>query len=252
MIDTHCHLYMADAFPDPAQTVAEAVSRGVTTLVVIGIDVDTSEQAIALAERFPEVYATVGHHPTNAHRYSHSDGRRLRELSEHEKVVAIGEIGLDFYWDTSSPAQQEACLSDQLALADEEGLPIVFHCRNAVSTLLERLDDLPPVPFVFHCFSGDREQAERIWAHGGLIGVDGPVTFPKSEELREIVRACPRDRLLIETDAPYLAPQSKRGKQSSPGDVAEVLAKVAEVWGVTRDEADVQTTANAKMFFRLP
>ena len=249
MIDTHCHIYDATAFPHVESTIREATEAGVAKLVAIGIDSETSGRAVQLAEIHPEVFATVGWHPTHAGDYKTAELSKLRHWLSHPKVLGVGEIGFDFHWDYSTPAQQEVCFHEQYELALELDYPMVYHCREAMSHMLERLDRLPPAKAVFHCFSGNPEEAQRIFEMGGYVGVDGPLTYPKAIELREIIQSAPRDRVVIETDAPYLSPQKFRGKPNSPALVAHVLAKLAEIWEISVEEADSITTSNAVTLF---
>lgn len=249
MIDTHCHLY-DEKLGDPAAEVQQAAEAGVDRLVVIGTDDDTSRRAVELADHFAGVYATVGWHPNYSANYP-GDLATIRELARHPKVVGLGEMGLDFHWDFATLEQQERCLRDQLALARELDLPIVFHAREATGALLDFLEPDPPSSFVMHCFSGTTQEAQRALEMGGFLGVDGPITYPKSVDLRNLVASTPRDRWLIETDAPYLAPVPHRGKVNHPAYVSLVCAAVAEAWGVSVAEAERITTANAERFYRL-
>ncbi len=252
LFDTHCHLYDQEAFPDPALAVARAADAGVDRMVVIGIDFETNLQAVALADRFERVYATVGWHPTHVGTYESSASlAQLRELASHPKVVGIGEIGLDFYWDKTTPMQQIPALHEQLDLAIELGLPAVYHCRDAYDEMLDLLEARACPKAVFHCFGGNAEHAQRALALGCFLGVDGPLTYKKNAELRDLFGSLPRDRVLIETDAPYLSPEPLRSKRNEPANVALVCAKLAEVWGVPSEEAARQTTANAVAFFGL-
>lgn len=251
MIDTHCHLYFSDYYPDPAEVVAMAAARGVHQMVAIGIDGETSRQAITLAERFEGVFATVGWHPNEAATYSDASLLELEALISHPKVVAVGEIGYDLYWDKATLAEQDRCFLDQYEFAQRHNKPLVFHCREAYEVHIERLESLPPHPFVFHCFAGTAAQAEWTFARGGYIGVDGPLTYPKSEALREIVRTAPRDRVLIETDAPFLSPKSSRGKTNFPHNVVEVNQMVASLWDISPEESEGIVDENARRFFGI-
>lgn len=251
LIDTHCHLYDKEAFPDPAAVVDEALNAGVKRLVVIGIDDETSRQALELADRFPCVYATVGWHPNHAAEYDRAKLSELERLAKHPRCLAIGEIGFDFYWDHATPEQQEACLRDQLALADALQKPTVFHCRKAYTSLLALVAENPLPNMIFHCFSGTDDEAARILSWGGYLGVDGPLTYPKAEALRASFASFPRDRVLIETDAPYMSPHPHRGERNKPAWVALVNAELARIWGVSEEECGDITTANAERAYRL-
>lgn len=249
MIDSHCHLNDPNAFPDPATTVRECVAAGVTELVVIGVDLDSSRRAVELAERFPEVWATVGHHPNYAASFTPGLIAEYRAMLSHPRVVALGEIGFDDHWDFATPDQQAEAFGLQMGLARETGMPVVFHCREAEAKLLGALEGTPAHPTVWHCFGGDEDVAARALAWGCYLGVDGPLTYKKSDASRAIFRNAPRDRVLIETDAPYLSPVPHRGKPNHPAYVRLVAEKLAELWEVSMGEVDALTTANTRRLF---
>lgn len=257
LIDTHCHLNLTEHFPDPAAEVEFAKSCGVGRLVVVGIDIPSSQIAIDLAERFPEVYAVVGVHPNHAADYEPGQLSPLRQMLAHPKVVALGEIGFDYHWDYATREQQYDALRDQLDLADELQVPVVFHCREAYGDLLDVLESRSQATvhrpqYLLHCFAGDQSDAQRAIALDCYFGVDGPVTYKKAQDLRDLVQQIlPRDRVVIETDAPYLTPVPHRGKPNRPGYVAYVANMLATLWGVSPEEAAAITTANAERFFRL-
>lgn len=253
MIDTHCHLNDRDRVPDPAAWIVEAREAGVERLIVVGIDGDWSQLALELAETHDGVYAVAGWHPTSSPGFGPGALQELRELVARPKVVAIGEIGLDFYWDTASPDQQVRALDAQMDVAEELAMPVVFHCRDAWPQLLDYLERRSAsVPMLFHCFSGDADVARRAVALGGYFGVDGPITYPKANELREIVASLPRDRVVVETDAPWLAPHPHRGKPNRPALLPLIVDRLAEALGMSPGECADLTTANAERFFRLP
>lgn len=252
MIDTHCHLNDLEAFPDPASVVAEARAEGVDRILVVGVDEDSSWRALDLAEQFAEVSAIVGWHPNYASAYRSERLGRIREMLAHPKAVALGEIGLDFHWTYATLDEQERALLDQLDLAAEVGAPVVFHCREAYSALLDRLEGRSPLPYLFHCFAGGADDARRATALDAYFGVDGPITYKKATELREVVATLPADRLVIETDSPYLTPAPYRGKPNRPAYVRFVNAALAAVRGVSAEECAASTTANAIRFFGLP
>jgi TatD DNase family protein len=251
LVDTHCHLNIAKAFPDPSRTVAEAREAGVDRLVVVGVDADSSQRAVEIAETHEAVFAVVGWHPTSAGQYSPAGLKAIESLLDHPKAVAVGEIGLDFYWDTTTPEQQHRCLRDQLELAADKGKPVVFHCRDAYEDLLSVLESRPPRPYLLHCFSGDVAQAQRAVALGAILGVDGPVTYPKNTALRDVFRSVPHDRIVVETDSPYMAPVPYRGQPNRPAWVVHVNAALAKVLGLSEQECADLTTRNAERFFGL-
>ena len=249
IIDTHCHLYDAEAFPNPAYAIEEANRHDIDKMIVVGTNAETSRKAVELAERFVGVFAVVGWHPNCAADYSSDQIAVLDELAKSPTVVAIGEMGLDYHWDYATREQQEKCLFDQLEWAETIKKPIVFHCREAYDDLLTILEKRSVGPCVVHCFGGNEEQASRALALGAYLGVDGPITFPKSDELRAVIGSAPRDRILVETDAPYLAPVPHRGKPNEPANVRFVVEAIAKVWGVSTEQAAQITTENAQRLF---
>jgi TatD DNase family protein len=251
LFDSHCHLNDREAFPDPDQALREAREAGVGEIAVIGVDADSSAYALEIAERHEGVCAVVGWHPNHAGAYRAADAARIEELLRHPRAAAVGEAGLDYHWNYATAAEQERCLRDQLELARSMGKPIVFHCRAAYPALLELLEADPPGPCVFHCFSGDEEEARRAEALGAYFGVDGPITFPKSIALRRWVTGIDRSRLLIETDAPWMAPHPHRGKPNHPRFLTLVNEAVASCWQVTPEESAAITSSNARRFYGL-
>lgn len=251
LTDTHCHLNFADKFPDPAAEIEYARREGVERLIVVGCDETSSRQALQLAEEHEGVFAVVGWHPTSAAKYDSSHLRAIEEMLGHPKAVAVGEIGLDFYWDLSTPEQQHRCLRDHLDLARDVGKPAVFHCRDAWDELLEVLENEPIQPYLFHCFSGDSSQASRALALGGVLGFDGPITYKKNDGLRAIGMEAPADRIVVETDSPYLAPEPFRGKPNRPGYVKFVNAALAAARGISPEACAELTSQNARRFFRV-
>lgn len=250
LIDTHCHLNLPDHFPAPAAEIERARSAGVDRLIVVGIDELTNNRAVELADVHKGVFAIVGWHPNSAASYSTEALRLVEELARHQKTVAIGEIGLDYHWELASREQQERCLIDQLDLAQNLLMPVVFHCREAYPDLLELLTSRGDRRgCLFHCFSGDAESARRAIALDGYFGVDGPITYKKSNELRTIVQNLPRKRIVLETDSPYLSPEPFRGRPNSPANIPIINNALAALLGITADECARITTQNAERFF---
>ena len=251
LVDTHCHLNLPDCFPDPEAEFRACRQAGIG-VVLVGVDLETSKRALELAEARSDVWAVVGRHPNYTHHYDSCELGELERLLAHPKAVAIGEIGLDFHWDFATHEQQELALRDQLDLADQVGKPVVFHCREAYPELLDLLEARATLgTTVFHCFAGTRDDADRVLTLGGAFGIDGPVTYKKSDALRELARELPRDRVLIETDSPSLTPAPHRGKPNSPTYLPLVAAELARVWETTFDDVAAITTANAKRIFGL-
>ncbi len=252
MIDTHCHLNLTDKFKNPAETIQRCLDQGVHEVIVIGIDLVTSRKAVELAEQFPNVYATIGYHPTSCKGFNESWLRDLDPLTSSDRVVGYGEIGLDYYWDTVSPEEQAVALSAQWNYARSLGLPVVFHSREAYPAMLDFLEKADRHPFVFHCFAGNLADAKRATALDAYFGVNGPITYKKADDLRAVVKSLPRDRVLIETDSPFLSPEPFRGKPNEPCFVEYVNAKLAELWNLPESQADQITTGNAHRFFKFP
>jgi TatD DNase family protein len=248
LIDTHVHLNGKDLGADVPGVLERAAAAGVREHVVVGYDLPSSERAVSLAESDPRVWAVVGVHPHDAQHWNDEAANRLRNWAANPRVVAIGEIGLDFYRDLSPRPAQYGAFRAQLALAAEVGLPVVIHCRNAYPETMDLLEaEAGDTPIVLHCFAGDRTHAERAWARGWFLGVGGTVTYKKNDVLREIVAAAPQSSLLLETDAPYLSPEPLRGRfPNEPARVPLVAACVAAVRGETPEQVADYTTANAR------
>lgn len=254
LVDTHCHLDFPEFDPDREQVVAAARAAGVAAMITIGVDLASSRHAVALAERHAAVYAAVGIHPHSAREATPAALAELRRLADHPRVVAIGEIGLDFHRGRAEEAVQRRALQAQLELAAERGLPVVIHQRDAVEELWALLTapQAPRVEGVLHCFSAGPEWALRWTAAGWFVGLDGPVTFKNGEDARAVARAVPLDRLLVETDAPFLAPHPYRGRRNQPAWVRLVAERIARERRMPLDELARRTTANAVRLFRLP
>lgn len=252
LIDTHAHLNDSKFESDIDEVVARANAAGVGRIIVCGYDLESSRAAVELASRFDCVFATVGVHPHDAKHYDSDTEAAIVELSHAERVLAIGEIGLDFHYDFSPRARQMAAFEAQIELAYTLSLPIVVHSREsndeALEVLKERARNI--IGCVFHCFSGDEDFARRVLDMGFYIGVDGPVTYKASEKLRRVIELCPMDRLLVETDCPYLTPIPHRGKRNEPAYVRYVAEEVARVKGVTIEEVAEATSRNTRCLFR--
>jgi TatD DNase family protein len=250
MIDTHTHLNDHKFDADLDEVVSRAEAAGVERIVVCGSDMPSSRRAVEIAGRYASVYATVGVHPHDAKSFHEGDLRELRELSSTDKVIAIGEIGLDFHYDFSPRPDQIAAFETQLQLAREVRLPVVVHSREAHAETVAVMKAAGAIEgCVFHCFSGDVRDAGEVLEMGFYIGVDGPVTFKSREDVREVVRACPADRLLIETDCPYLAPVPHRGERNEPAFVRYVCEEIARVRGIAPGEVAEMTARNARRLF---
>ncbi len=249
LFDTHCHLNLGEYFPQPSEDIFEARRFGVSRLNIVGIDLESSVRAVEIAESGAGLYATAGVHPNSAANFGPEAVDRLRLLCDNPKTVAIGEIGLDYHWDLTPRERQRKALEVQLELSEELQFPVVFHCREAHDDLLAILERRPRGKWLFHCWSGNASQSERAISLGGTFGVDGPLTYRKAEELREFVRRLPKDKLVIETDSPFLAPEPVRGRPNRPDNLRFVNAAVAACWGVPQEESARITTENARRFF---
>ncbi len=251
LVDSHCHLDFPELSGDADGVLERARSAGVGHLLTIGTKITKFDGVLAMAERFENVSCSVGIHPHEAGVEPAMDVGKLMDFAQHPKVVAFGETGLDFYYEHSPRADQERSFRVHIDAAREADLPIIIHTRDADPETAAILDDeMSKGPFkgVIHCFSSGPELAAKVLELGFYISFSGIVTFKKAEELREVAKTVPLDRILVETDSPYLAPVPHRGKTNEPAFVAHTAALVAELKGVSRDELAAQTTAN---FFRL-
>jgi len=251
VVDSHCHLDFPDFAPDLDGIVERAVAADVVRMVSISTRVRQFDRLLAITERFPDVYCSIGTHPHYAHEEPEVTVDDLIERSRHPKVVAIGEAGLDYHYDFSPREAQEAGFRRHIAAARETGLPLVIHTREAdadTARILEEEIGKGAFPAVLHCFTGSRELALRGIDLGLYVSFSGVLTFKKSDELRTIAADLPADRILVETDSPYLAPGKFRGKRNEPSYVRETAKTLAVARGVTFDDIARQTTEN---FFRL-
>ena len=251
-IDTHAHLYDERYDEDRAAMIARAEAAGVRQIISMGDTMAASAQVVADAEAYPALYAAVGIHPENACVLTDAERAQLLAWAKHPKVVAIGEIGLDYYWekDPKVRAVQRELFAAQLGLARAAGLPVCIHDREAHGDTLAILKAAGEgLTGVLHCYSGSLETARELWKMGFCIGIDGPLTFKNAAKLPDIVREAPRDKLLIETDSPYLAPVPLRGMRNEPAYVVHVAAKIAEIRGETVEEVAHYTTENARRLY---
>jgi TatD DNase family protein len=233
-VDSHCHLFLLDG--DPAEAVEQARAAGVDTLVCVGIDPESSRRSVALAETFPGVYATAGMHPHDASAFDARAGAEIEELLTHPRVVAVGECGLDFFRMRSPRPEQERTLAAQLTL-------------SKAYEILRVLDEGSAERVVLHCFSGDAEIARGCADRGWFLSFAGNVTYPKNAHLREAAAAVPLERLLVETDSPFLPPQRLRGRDNTPSNVVEVIDAIATAREEPVETVRETTAANARMAF---
>jgi TatD DNase family protein len=253
LIDSHCHLNFAAFAEDRAAVIERAKAVGVSTFINPGTSLADSRQIVHMAAEIPELYAAIGVHPNDAAGFEAHTLEQLRELAQASKVVAIGEIGLDYYWDEAPRPVQQAVFEQQLSLAKELGLPVIIHQRDSAADTMAVLrqwaagGDHPGL--VLHSFSGDQAMAEEALDLGFYIGISGPVTFKNARGLPELVAGLPADRLLVETDAPFLTPHPFRGKRNEPARVALVAERVAALHNLSVAEMNRQLTENTKALF---
>ena len=253
-VDTHCHLNDEKFTEDVAEVFERAKNSGVRRVINFGDTLKSSAAVVELAENFDGMFAGVGVHPEEIAGFDKNSAAQIAELAARKKVVAIGEIGLDYYWEKDSDARllQQKIFIEQLDLARQLNLPVCIHEREAHGDALKILKtEAKGLRGVMHCYSGSLEMARELWKLGWLIGVDGPLTFKNSAKLPEIVKAAPREMILLETDSPYLAPVPNRGKRNEPAFVVDVAKKLAELRGETLETVAQYTTANAENLYNL-
>jgi TatD DNase family protein len=250
MIDTHCHLTDPRLGQQLDGVLQRAAAAGVRRMITIGTGLEDSAEAAAVCRDRPSLRCAVGVHPNYSQDVTLDELPQLRGLAAHPSVVALGEMGLDYHYDTPK-AHQAAVFETQLQLAAELNKPVVIHCREAMDDCLAIMKQFPAIPADFHCFTGTPDEAGRVLDAGYLIGLTGVVTFKNSPHLRDIARFIPADRLLVETDAPYLSPEPMRKqKVNEPAFVVHVAARIAEERQVSIELIEQLTTANASRFFR--
>ncbi len=252
MIDSHCHL--ADPkFQDDLEAVLErAAIADVKTMMTIADSIPESEKCLALAKKYKQLFCTVGVHPHHAKDWNSGDENILESLTKQSpKVRAIGEIGLDYHYNFSEPDVQRSVFASQVALAHRLQLPMVIHCREAVEDIWAIVREYSDVELVIHCCTEKWQDVERFVQNGWLLSFTGIATFPASKDIRNTIKECPLTQMMIETDAPYLAPVPHRGKRNEPAYVTEVAKCIAGVKGISLQEVDETTTRNAVEFFGL-
>ncbi len=260
LIDTHCHLNFDSYDEDRDAVIARAAEQGVMTIIIPATDADTTRQGLALAARYDGIYAAVGIHPNSSAHFSDDNISTLAELAAAPKVVAVGEIGLDYHWDTSPRDTQRRAFEAQLALASSLELPVIIHNRDASDDVMAVLEswaaDLPPAlrqrPGVLHSFSAPQAIADRALACGFYLGFTGPITFKNADDLRRVAANTPLDRILVETDGPFLTPTPHRGKRNEPAYVRFVAERLASIRQMSDEALAQATTANAVRLFGLP
>ena len=252
-IDTHVHLNADQYDEDLNEVIDRALENNVTKMIVIGFDRKTIQRAMELAEKYEFIYAVVGWHPVDAIDCTEEDLKWIEELAAYKKVVAIGETGLDYHWDKSPKEVQQEVFRKQIRLAKKVKLPIIIHNRDATEDVLRILkeEDAKEVGGVMHCFGGSVETARESIAMNFMISLGGPVTFKNAKKPKEVAEAIGLEHLLIETDAPYLAPHPYRGKRNEPSYVPLVAEEIARLKNISVEEVAEATTRNAEQFFKL-
>ncbi|MCM2991146.1 TatD family hydrolase [Bacillus safensis] len=253
LFDTHAHLNAEQYNEDLEQVIERAKSEKVEKIVVVGFDRPTITRAMELIEEYDFIYAAIGWHPVDAIDMTDEDLAWIKDLSQHEKVVAIGEMGLDYYWDKSPKDVQKEVFRRQIALAKEVNLPIVIHNRDATEDVVTILKEegAAEVGGIMHCFTGSLEIAKACMEMNFYISFGGPVTFKNAKKPKEVVKEIPSDRLLIETDCPYLTPVPFRGKRNEPSYVKYIAEQIAELREISFEQLAELTTKNAKKVFRI-
>ena len=251
-IDTHAHLQISHFDADRAEVIQRAFDAGVEKIIVVSTDLASSRQSLEWAEKFSSLYAAVGIHPTDCAAATETDFVLIAEFAQHPKAVAIGEIGMDFYWKPYSQEQQQHAFISQLHLARELNKPVIIHNREAGAAILQilRAAGITSLSGVFHCFSEDADYAQQVLALGCHISFTGNLTYKKST-LPDVAARIPLERILLETDAPFMTPVPHRGKRNEPGYVVHIAEKLAEIKKLSRAEVAQQTTANAVRLFKL-
>lgn len=254
LIDSHCHLDIKDFDKDREAVIDRAQTEGIIHMISIGIDVKSSQSAVALARRYDFISATVGCHPHDADVCGSEDLKMLSRMAAEPEVVAWGEIGLDYYRNHSKKENQRKIFQAQLELAQRAELPVIIHDRDAhkeVYAILEKMGK-GERKGIIHCFSGDRDLAEAFIALGYYISIPGTVTYKKADQVKEVAAAIPLERMLVETDAPFLAPVPRRGKRNEPSFLTHTVREIAKLRDIPFETVAEQTTRNAGTIFALP
>ena len=253
IIDTHAHLDFPRFKKDREEVIERAIEGGVKTIVNIGADMTSSRNSVELSRRYEEIYAVIGMHPHSAKDFDLNVSKKLKNLADNDKVVAIGEIGLDFHYDNSPREEQKRAFRAQLRLAKDLDLPVVIHTRDADEDTIKILKEekADEIGGIMHCFASDKKLANEVLDLGFYLAFGGLITFKNLQDLRDVVKDVPLDRMLLETDAPYLTPEPYRGKRNEPLYVKYVAEKVAEIKGISLEKVAQKTSENAKAVYNL-
>lgn len=252
MIDSHCHLTHEQYASDVLEVLERAKAAGVEQLLTVATSVEDAEQCLALAEEYEQIYCTIGLHPHDATTWKPENAEWIRQAAQsHRKVVAIGEIGLDYHYMHSPKDVQQAVFTQQLEIAKELQLPCILHNRESIDDLKNILHEVEPQQYVVHCCSEKWADVAELVDAGHFLSFTGIATYAKSDDIRQTIQHCPMDQIMIETDAPYLAPVPYRGKRNEPAYVLEVAKCIAEIKGLPLEDVQKQTAANTRAFFNL-
>jgi TatD DNase family protein len=269
MIDTHAHLDFENFDEDREEVIRRAFDNGVKKIINIGVDLETSQKSIALAEKYENIFAAVGFHPHDAEEIPNSasddDFEELKKLAKNKKVVAIGEVGLDYsrFSEADKIEQQKNLFSKQLDIAAELNLPVVIHCREAWKDLFGIISKIPGTRFVLHCYSGEKEDTEKFLELSNVFfSFSGNITYPprkspssppfnKGGEVEDVIRMIPLDRIMLDSDSPFLAPQEERGKRNEPENIRFIAKKIADIKQISGEEVERTTEENAEKFFGI-
>ncbi len=249
LIDTHCHL-LSSEYTDVDEEIKKAILGGVERIIINGIDVKSSIEAVELSKKYNEVYAAVGIGPENIDGVTESDIKKIENLSFNEKVVAIGEIGLDYYWTKENKENQINILKNMLKIAKKRNLPVIVHNREATCDIYNYLKEYN-VTGIMHCFSGSLETANKFIKLGFLIGIGGVVTFKNAKKIKDVVKNIPLSVISLETDSPYLTPEPYRGKKNNPEKLTYVVSEIAKLKSITNTDVIRQTSSNVRAKFDL-
>ena len=251
LFDTHAHLNDSAFDPDREELITGLVGKGIGYVMNAGCSLESSKDIIRMAEKRPWLYASVGSHPDSADEVNEEVIEQYRKLCRHEKVKAIGEIGLDYYYEDIPREIQKNAFRMQMALANELDMPVIIHEREAHDDGMQIVQEFPKVKGVFHCYSGSAVMARQLVNMGWYIGFTGVLTFKNARKAVETAAAIPLDRIVLETDCPFMAPEPFRGKRNDPGYLPKMAEKLAEIRGISVEEAIVVTTENAKRLYRI-
>ena len=251
LFDTHAHMNDPAFDPDREQVLLGLKDKGVDLVMNVGCSLDSSRDCITMAETYPFVYASVGSHPDSADEVDEAAIRQYRQMAAHEKVLAIGEIGLDYHYEDIPREIQQKAFRLQMELAQELQMPVIVHERDAHDDGMRIVKEFKGVTGVFHCYSGSAEMARQLVNMGWYIGFTGVLTFKNARKAVETAASIPLDRIVIETDCPFMAPEPYRGKRNDPGMLPKMAEKLAEIRGISYEEAVKATTENAKRLYRL-